>query len=284
MTKRERIEVTRVLTSLFPTSWLQSTARSTGAVRRSRKVNPATLFWTLVLGFGIGQKRSLASLRRQYELSSRSSIEESSFYQRFNEGLVKLLRAAVKRGLEELRPSSKASRRVLGHFRDLLLFDATVIRLHDLLYRAYRGTRTNHSRAAAKLHMVYNVVRSQPQRVMLTRERAADCTPWKRIGRWVKGSLLVFDRAYFSYPLLSRIAEQGGYFLIRMKKSVNPLITGNNRSCRGRSISLVGRKLLEVLPYLKREVLARRGRSRGEAQRWPPSPTSPAVPACWAPR
>ncbi len=62
---------------------------------RVRQVSPTDLFWTLVLGFGLGRERTIAALRRVYEKTSGQTIEESSFYDRFTGGLAKMLKAAV---------------------------------------------------------------------------------------------------------------------------------------------------------------------------------------------
>lgn len=77
-----------VLRKLFPSAALDRLARETGAVQRKRKVKIVALFWTLVLGFGIGRERTLAGLRRAYEKTTGQRIEESSFYKRFSPGLV----------------------------------------------------------------------------------------------------------------------------------------------------------------------------------------------------
>ncbi len=64
-TPKHRVEAT--LCHLFPSIWLAEQARTTGMVQRQRKVHPVSLFWTLVLSFGIGKEHSIASLRRAYE-------------------------------------------------------------------------------------------------------------------------------------------------------------------------------------------------------------------------
>jgi hypothetical protein len=43
--------------------------------------------------------------------------------------------------------------------------DATVIRLHDLLQRAFKACRTNHTLAALKLHTVISVLGRGPRSV-----------------------------------------------------------------------------------------------------------------------
>jgi len=52
---------------LFQPQWLRNTAKETGLVKRKRKIGPVALFWVLVLSFGVGMQRTLASLKRSYE-------------------------------------------------------------------------------------------------------------------------------------------------------------------------------------------------------------------------
>ena len=64
---------------MFPAPRLRALARARGAVVRVRKVDIVALFWTVVLGFGVGEERSLAGLRRAYQRTTGQRLEESSF-------------------------------------------------------------------------------------------------------------------------------------------------------------------------------------------------------------
>ena len=85
----------------------------------------------------------------------------------------------------------------LSAFRDVLITDATVLRLHDLLKNKYPACRTNHTQAAAKLHLVYSVFGKSDQQIQLTSERRHESNVLK-IGAWVAGRLLLFDLGYFT--------------------------------------------------------------------------------------
>ena len=76
MARAKSIPIREALRKLFPTAFLVALARTSGAVKRLRQVDPAALFWTVVLGFGVGRERTLASLRRAYEKSTGQRIEE----------------------------------------------------------------------------------------------------------------------------------------------------------------------------------------------------------------
>jgi IS4 transposase len=229
-------------------------AEEAGLTRRLRKVRVHTLFWTLVLGFGSGRERTIAGLRRAFERATHIAMVPSAFYDRFTPALVRFLKAVVAHALGEIAQPAERLRGALASFRDLIITDATVIRLHDLLAKAFPACRTNHTLAALKMHTVISVNGAGPRSIKITSERVHD-GPIFRVGKWVKDRLLLFDLAYFRFQLFSCIRRNGGYFIARLKKSADPEIISANRKWRGRSVPLVGRRVSEVLDRLKRKTL-----------------------------
>jgi IS4 transposase len=76
-----------------------------------------------------------------------------------------------------------------------------------------------------------------------------------RIGPWIKDRILLIDLGFYKYQVFTRIKENGGYFVSRLKSNANPLILEVNRTYRGRSIEIQGKHLQDVLNHLKRQVL-----------------------------
>ena len=66
MTPSEDNTIETSLRELFPEDYLREQAEKTHVIQRKRKVDIIALFWTLVLGFGIGKDRKIADLRRGY--------------------------------------------------------------------------------------------------------------------------------------------------------------------------------------------------------------------------
>lgn len=254
MTLEQDNTIEAALSKLFPTEYLREQAENTGLIQRDRKLDPVALFWTLVLGFGIGRDRTIASLRRGYIAATGQFLCRSAFYDRFTGALVAFMRQAAVMALETVYAAAPCLSGALGAFRDVLLIDATVIRLHELLKEAYSACRTNHTKAACKLHLIFSVLGKTEQKVILTAERRRESRVLV-IGTWVKGRLLLFDLGYFKYPLFERIDRFGGYFISRLKGLCNPSIVAENIPCRGRRCSLVGQRLKAVLPRLKRAII-----------------------------
>jgi IS4 transposase len=142
----------------------------------------------------------------------------------------------------------------LAAFRDVALADSTVIPLHDLRQRTFPACRTNHTLAALKAHVILSVTGKGPRSIKVTSERVHDGPVLRAVG-WVRDKLLIFDLGDDRFQLFACIARQGGYFLTRLKDRANPLITAVHRTCRGRSVPVVGQRLQEVLARRQRQVL-----------------------------
>jgi putative transposase len=199
-------------------------------------------------------ERSLAALRRCYERVSGERVSPSSFYERFGPSLVRFLRRAFEHALAQVPGKAPALQEVVAGFRDIYLVDSTVIRLRDFLARSFPACRTNHTQAAAKVHMVMSVEGLSPARIKVTPERVHDRRVL-RVGPWVAGKLLLFDLGYFCYALLARIVAEEGFFVTRLKDNANPEIVRTLRSHRGRKVALVGCRLRDVQQRLRRRVL-----------------------------
>lgn len=231
---------------------VEAAARAEGVVRRQRKVDVYALIWTLVLGFHLGETRTLSGLRQLYQQVSGQRLSPSSFYERLSSKMASLLRRLAQEALAAQPRGMALPSGALAGFQELLAVDATVLKLHSLLQRAFPGTA---SPASAKLHVVMNVCDGSARRVKLTSGQTGDTAPWQRVGGWVRDRLLLFDLGYYHFHLWHCIDQNGGFFLSRAKTNCNPVITAVNRTWRGRSIDVVGQTVQEVLPRLDRELL-----------------------------
>jgi len=254
MARPQPIDIPKVLTTLLPPAELDRMAAEVDLVRRQRKFDVHAFFWTLVLGFGTGHHRTLAALRRAYQVATGQSVAPSAFYDRFTPALVRFLKATVLWALSRVAQPVRPLRGKLAQFTDLVVTDSTVLRLHDLLESTFPACRTNHTRAALKMHTVLSVLGTGPRSVRITSERVHD-GPVFQVGPWVKGRLLLFDLGYFRYQLFCCIDRNKGFFIVRLKSNANPLIVGVNQTWRGRSVELLGQRIQDVRKRLQRQSL-----------------------------
>lgn len=253
MAQSQSIEIRRVLSSVISAKQLEETARESGFIVRVRKIEPVAFFWTLVLGFGAGTQKSLASLRRCYELHTGTTLVPSAFYDRFTAALAQWLQCILLEVLQKSACPTRALRGRLSSFIDLMAIDGTVIRLHDLLKETYAACRTNHTKAAAKLTVVMSVTGKGAHSIQLSAERRND-SKLLHVGPWVKGRLLLFDLGYYGYRLFQNIARYEGYFVTRLKTNANPVILSIRNASKADE-ALIGLPLQTALLRLRRPVL-----------------------------
>ena len=247
-------EVQDVLSSVLPSERLWALSRETGFIQRKRKIDPVAFIWTLVLGFCVGDTRELSGLRRFYEKHTGQTLVPSSFYERFTSQLVEFLKALLGEVLTQMCEPSRTLSGCLAGFKDVVLADATILRVHDLLESTWKSCGRSTGAAAAKLHMVMSATGCGPYAIKVTSERAAERRTLP-IGPWLQGRLLLFDLGYYDFRLFDRISANNGFFVTRLKKNANPKIVRLLTKVRGRPIAVEGKRLQEVLPRLHRRVL-----------------------------
>lgn len=122
------------IVEMFPEAFLRNIARETGVVIRERKIDPVILFWVLTLGFGVRFLSTIRGLKRKYEEKAEVKLSISSFYDRFTPEMADFLQRCVLHAIEF---QAQQPGRVLGdklkRFKDLVIQDSTIIRLHESL-------------------------------------------------------------------------------------------------------------------------------------------------------
>ena len=243
------------LTKLFPEEFIRNTAAETGFIQRERKIDPVILFWVIVLGFGVNFLRTIRGLKRKYENESDIKMSISSFNDRFTPQMENFLKKCVAHALEyqAQEPGLNLGDK-LKKFKDLLIQDSTIIRLHESLAKLWPAARSKKIAAGLKLSCIVSAVADGVKTVRLFSERTAEVKTL-RLGSWLKDRILLTDLGFFNYNSFDKIERYGGFFVSRLKGNANPTIVGVNQICRGNSIDVVGKKLKDVLPLLKRQIL-----------------------------
>ncbi len=125
----------RRLTTLFPSEFLDEHAEELGVVEREGKLQIPVLVWALVFGFAAGESRTLAGFRRSYNSTADATISPGGFYHRLTPTLAEYLRDLVNHGLDEVAvPDADVDR-----FRDVMIADGTVMRLHEFLSEEFQA-------------------------------------------------------------------------------------------------------------------------------------------------
>jgi len=239
------------LTNLLPSEALEDHAEAVGVVEREGKLQLPPLVWSFAFGFGAAENRTLAGFRRCYNATADKPLSPGGFYQRLTPTFAQYLRDLVEFGLDEVAVPHTISDE-FGRFRDVMIADGTVLRLHEFLADAYEAR--HEEQAGARLHLLHNVTDQTIEEFSVTDEKAHDSTEFDT-GSWLEGRLALLDLAYFKYRRFALIDENDGYFVSRLKRSANPVITDELREWRGRAIPLEGKQVFDVIDNLQRKYI-----------------------------
>jgi IS4 transposase len=242
----EKDIIEKTLASMFEERWLRILARKTGLIKRERKIDPVIMFWTLAIGYGCQLYRSISELKREYEVRGKVLLSDSSWHDRFTPELVEFLKECVLHGIEHM---SQEPSRVLGKrlsvFRDVMIQDSTIIRLHQSLAAKWPATRSKRVAAGAKVAFLASAIANSPKSLSILPENTSELKTLK-VGPWVKDIILLFDLGFYKYQLFSRIAENGGFFVSRLKSNANPLIIDTNIVQSNCNLDLKGKHLKDI--------------------------------------
>jgi len=204
--------------------WLRELAIKTCFIKRERKIKPEVIFWVLTLGFCVYNQRTIAGLKRLYEIEANISISDSSWYDRFTPELVEFLHQCVIHGIEELakEPGRKLSKK-LENFKDVIIQDSTIVRLHSSLADKFPAARSRTVAAGLKVGVMVSAIVNGPKTIGLYSEKTAEIKTL-RIGPWIKDRILLVDLGFYKTQMFARVEENGGFFVSRIKKNMNPIV------------------------------------------------------------
>jgi len=243
------------LCTLLPKEWLKSAAKTSGMIIRERQIEAFEMLWVLVFSFGAHLQRNLANMKRKYEKESKKELAYSSWYMRFTPELGDFLKLCVTHVIEQLAlEQNNVLNEKLTKFKDVMIQDSTIIRLHKSLAKKWPAARSKTVAAGVKVGLLVSAVANSPKSIGIYPERTSELKTL-RIGPWIKDRILLIDLGFYKHLLFSRIKQYGGSFVSRLKGTVNPIIIDLHNTCPGNSIDVKGKHLNEILPKLKGEVL-----------------------------
>lgn len=215
----------KLFASIFQHDDVLEWAREVGALIRLRDIHPADLCLALTHCAMGDETRSIATARRAFFTLTGYMPEESSFYDRFNEGSVALMKRlferAVAAGTLEQRRVLAAALEGTGII-DIEAIDGSQITLPASASDKFPSTIEEHGgvKLTAALSVLFQAINSITLSDARTHDRKALTLP-----RWLHGLLVLLDRGYADHRLWATIEDRKGYFLTPLKSSTMPRIS-----------------------------------------------------------
>ena len=218
--------VTRQFKRTFDESKLNAMGKATRLCQREREVTPWRLMLSLVEAFSSTPVDSIADIQRTFNALCGTRVQYKPFHnQLVKPGFPAFARAVLCRLLDELAcdvlrwtPQSPFAR--FGHIR---IQDGTSFALKSTLADAWPGRFTTVSPAAVELHVELDLMSEMVNRVELTPDSASERASLPA-AQDLTGDLLLADRGYFGTQYLQAVDRADGFFIVRGKSSMNPLI------------------------------------------------------------
>ncbi len=268
----ERIEastMTRQFKRTFGEQTLNELGKMVRFCRRERQVTPFRLALSLIESFAGGTVKCIADIQRGFNALCESDVQ----YKPFHNQLAKrqfptFVRLLLSRLLNELAcevlrfaPESPFAR-----FDHIRIQDGTSFAVKRTLAETFPGRFTTISPAAVELHVDLDLMSEMMNRVVLSPDSAAERQFLPDVEE-VTGGLLLGDRGYYGNPYLQALDAAGGFFIVRGKFNINPLIL-RAIGADGREVKrLRNRRLKEVAGRLSKyehlDMKVRFGRTAG---------------------
>ena len=224
--------VTKQFKRTFKEATLNDMGKATRLCRREREVTPWRLMMSLIEALSSTTADSIADIQRTFNALCETHVQYKPFHnQLVKPGFPEFVRAVFGRLLDELAcdvlrftPDSPYAR-----FTSIRIQDGTSFALKSTLAPIWPGRFTTVSPAAVELHVDFDLMSEMANRVELTPdsapERASLPAPQE-----LAGELFLADRGYFGLEYLRAVDEAGGFFIVRGKADINPLIIKASRA------------------------------------------------------
>ena len=192
-------------------------AKATGCVQRRRKFSGASLLQTLVFGW---QQHPDASLEQLASTAATADVlvTDTAVDKRFTPQAARFLHAMLEEACSiVVQAAHDVPLPLLRRFSAVLLEDSSSISLPNELAQIWRGCGGNqdHTAAAVKLHVRWELKRGQLWGPKLTDGRASDRRSPLTEEPIAPGSLSVKDLGYFNLEHIAARRAAGAYTLTR---------------------------------------------------------------------
>lgn len=219
-------DLSEVFSSVLPGTLIDEWAAELGVVKRERKIDIRALVRALVLAGGTPSGGMQADALRTYARMKLPRISRAAFYQRFDEGLERLLAKLSEHAMAHAASLAVDLPGILGGVKDWFIVDSETVRLRDALAGELPGCGDY---AAIKVHKTLSVGTGVPVRYHFSPAKEHDGRHLGIDGSW-QGHGLIADLGYASLARLSACMTHGVSFVIRLKENWKPKV---DRIARG---------------------------------------------------
>jgi hypothetical protein len=254
MLEAQLTEIVNQLKEAMGRPALRRLGDESGFVIRERTITADRFVPSLIKSLGSRRVESIADLVRDFNFDHGLAVHYKPYYEKLNTPCFsRLMHDVFESMLNSLCLQVLAPLRggPFARFRDIVIQDGTSFALQDGLAEAFRGRFTTLSPAAVELHCTMSVFSDNLETVVITSDAESERHHLPEPAD-LKDKLLLGDRGYDSTAYMLAVDEKGGFFLIRVRKCLNPRVTKIHRQGQ-RYRDLEGKRLRTVLRRLPKD-------------------------------
>ncbi len=220
---------------------------------RERKLVVRWFFWLMVLSAAEPSRRGsllhligffLGAIALLFPETKVTSLSKTAVSKRLTGVSWYLFRGVYNHLLERYKQLLNAQEvKCLGQFTDAFAVDGSVIGLHKKLERVFASI--HQGQASLKLNTTFSLKVAAVTKLQVTSGKRHDSRFAFVTGQ--SNCLYLVDLGYWSFRLMQRISEAGSFFVMRLKRSCDPLVV---QVAADEFQHLVGRRLSELDEFL----------------------------------
>jgi Transposase DDE domain len=197
----------------------EQNARTTGFIRRQRKLTAAVFVKTLVFGFLAKPDASIDELTG-IAATLGVTVTPQALDERFTPPAAELLRLVLQASIQAMITADPVALAILDRFTEVDLLDSSTITLPEAFRAQYAGCGTTNpaaGNAAFKLSVVFDLKAGRLRGPVLEAGRVNDKVTALAGEVLPRGALRIADLGYFRLATLGQMTRDGVYFLSRFQ-------------------------------------------------------------------
>lgn len=212
--------------SVFDAPTLDARGNQLDFCQRQRLITPFRFGLSVAASMASQQVQSIADLQRDFNALWGLEVSYKAFYNQLAKPSCSeffLTSLCDLMGKLTLNVLGFQKGEALSEFKQIIIQDGSSFAIHDALRQIFPGRFSAVKPAAVELHCTMDLLRDAPITIVLSPDTDSE-QAYLPAPASLKGRLFLADRGYLNLTYLSDIARHGGFFVVRAKEGLNPLV------------------------------------------------------------
>ncbi|PAJ75776.1 IS4 family transposase [Pseudoalteromonas sp. NBT06-2] len=222
---------------------------------RKRIIKPFELVMSLITALGDKSVSTVTDLHRYFVKLTETDVQYKPFHNQLSKPEFSLLmKSLVDVALSEWQQQILGTDTTLSDFKRIVLQDGSSFAVHDSLKETFKGRFTKISPVAIEVHVSWDVLKGYPEEISVSPDSQAEYDFLPDAQSLVE-TLFLADRGYFKLSYLESIDIAGGFYIVRVRTTVNPVVvSAYNR--HGKALKRFSqKKQKDVKKHIRRSVI-----------------------------